>query len=200
MDKNIELELRAEIPIADKALFHDRLAQVGAQSAHTRRLSVMFFGEINDVQRDIRVRVTNSVCEVVMKSGSLGAHDRTEIAQEIRPEEFLGMVKIFAHCGFVVKVGERESVDYALPDNVTASLVSAGSIAYTELEKMSAQHEVTKNTTLLHTWAERLALQLLTSEKEFDALCARLSETIDWPFHGTADDYAKLDAVFDTYR
>ena len=83
-------------------------------------------------------------CEVVVKSGSFRAHDRIEMAQKINPEEFLGMVKIFSQFDFTVKIGERETFNYALPDDIRASLVFAGPISYIELEKMSSEADVEK--------------------------------------------------------
>jgi hypothetical protein len=199
MDKKIELELRAEIPTQNKELFQNRLTGVGVLHSHMKRLSVMYFGKMGTKKLDIRVRVTNGECEVVVKSGSFGAHDRIEIAQKINPEEFLGMVKIFAQFDFTIKVGERETFNYTLPDDIIVSLVSAGPISYIELEKMSSEADVEKNNKLLNQWAERLELQLLKSEEEFDILCKRLTAKVDWPFHGTNKEYIKLNKLFNCY-
>lgn len=199
MDKKIELELRAEVPTQKRELFQCLLADAGILHSHTKRLSVMYFGNIGSKKLDIRVRVTNGECEVVVKSGSFGAHDRIEIAQKINPEEFLGMVKIFTQFDFTIEVGERETFNYALPNNVVVSLVSAGPISYIELEKMSSEADVKKNNKLLKQWAKRLGLQLLKSEKEFDILCKRLTEKVDWPFHGTNEEYVKLKKLFSSY-
>lgn len=199
MDKKIELELRAEISTQDKELFQNRLTGVGVLHSHTKRLSVMYFGKMGTKKLDIRVRVTNGECEVVVKSGSFGAHDRIEIAQKINPEEFLGMVKIFTQFDFTIEVGERETFNYTLPDDIIVSLVSAGPISYIELEKMSSEADVEKNNKLLNQWVERLELQLLKSEEEFDILCKRLAEKVDWPFHGTNEEYIKLNKLFNCY-
>jgi adenylate cyclase class IV len=199
MDKKIELELRAEISTQNRELFQNRLVNAGVLHSHTKRLSVMYFGKIGTKKLDIRVRVTNGECEVVVKSGSFGAHDRIEIAQKIKPEEFLGMIKIFTQFGFTIEVGERETFNYTLPDDIIVSLVSAGPISYIELEKMSSKADVEKNNKLLNQWAERLELQLLKSENEFDILCRRLAEKVDWPFHGTNEEYIKLNKLFNCY-
>lgn len=199
MDKKIELELRAEIPTQDKELFQNRLGEVGVLHSHTKRLSIMYFGNIGTKKLDIRVRVTNGKCEVVVKSGSFGAHDRIEVAQKINPKEFLGMVKIFAQFGFRMKVGERETFNYALPNDIIVSLVSAGPISYIELEKMSSEIDIEKNNQLLRHLADQLGLRLLKSEKEFDALCKRLTEKVDWLFHGTNEEYIRLNELFNRY-
>jgi len=199
MDKKIELELRAGVPTQKRELFQRLLADAGVLHSHTKRLSVMYFGDIGSKKLDIRVRVTNGECEVVVKSGSFGAHDRIEMAQKITPEEFLGMVKIFTQFDFTIEVGERETFNYALPNNVVVSLVSAGPISYIELEKMSSEADVEKNNKLLKQWAKRLGLQLLKSEKEFNILCKCLTEKVDWPFHGTNEEYVKLNKLFNSY-
>jgi len=46
MDKKIELELRAEIPTQNREVFQKRLMDAGNLHSHTKRLSVMFFGNI----------------------------------------------------------------------------------------------------------------------------------------------------------
>lgn len=199
MDKKIELELRAEIPTQNKELFQNRLTGVGVLHSHTKRLSIMYFGKMGTKKLDIRVRVTNGECEVVVKSGSFGAHDRIEIAQKINPEEFLGMVKIFTQFDFTIEVGERETFNYTLPDDIIVSLVSAGPISYIELEKMSSEADVEKNNKLLNQWVQRLELQLLKSEEEFDILCKRLAAKVDWPFRGTNEEYIKLNKLFNCY-
>lgn len=199
MDKKIELELRAEILPQDQELLKKRLGEIGVLHSHTKRLSVMYFGNIGTKKLDTRVRITNGECEVVVKSGSFGAHDRIEVAQKINPEQFLGMAKIFAQFGFTIEIGERETFNYSLPGDITVSLVSAGPILYIELEKMSSEIDVEKNNQLLKRWANRLGLQLLKSEKEFDVLCKRLAEKVDWPFRGTSEEYTKLNELFNHY-
>ncbi len=199
MDRKIELELRAEILPQNQELFKKHLGEIGALHSHTKRLSVMFFGNIGTKKLDIRVRITNGECEVVVKSGSFGAHDRTEMAQKINPEEFLGMVKIFTQFGFTMEIGERETFNYTLPDDITISLVSAGPISYIELEKMSSEIDVEKNNKQLKKYANQLGLQLLNSEEEFNELCKRLSEKVDWPFYGTTKEYTRLNELFNHY-
>lgn len=199
MDKKIELELRAEIPQRDQKSFKKRLGEIGILHSHTKRLSIMYFGDIGTKKLDIRVRVTNGECEVVVKSGSFGAHDRIEVAQKINPKEFLGMVKIFTQFGFTMKVGERETFNYALPDDITISLVFAGPISYIELEKMSSEIDVEKNKRQLQQYADQLGLQLLESEEGFNALCKRLNKKVDWPFYGTNKEYTRLNELFNRY-
>lgn len=197
--KLIEVEIRAEVLPRKYEKTKKNLEKIGKLSSHTKRLSVMFFGEIGSKKIDIRVRVTNGECEVVVKSGSFGSHDRIEISQNINKEQFIGMVKIFSQFEFAMKIGERETFNYAIPDNITASLVSAGPITYVELEKMSANDKLHCNNSQLKKIAEKIKLNLLNSESEFDELCKRLDANVDWPFLGTDDDYNKLSIIYDHY-
>ncbi len=148
---------------------------------------------------DIRIRVTNGDCEVVVKSGSFGAHNRVERAQKISQEQFLGMVKIFTQLGFSMKVGGREIINYKLSDNIMVSLVLAGQIAYVELEKMSSKSDLDENYKQLQQLADRLTLNLLQSEADFNELCEDLTKTVDWQFNDTIEDYEKLKKIFKNY-
>ncbi len=198
-EKTIELELRAEIPIGEIEIVKVRLEKFGKIHSHTQRLSVMYFGGVEDKKVDVRVRVTNGQSEVVAKFGSFGAHDRIEVAQSISQEQFIGFVKIFSQFGFDSKVGERETFNYSLPNDVMASLVIAGPIAYIEIEKVSLPEQVKENTKRLHNIAEQLQLDLLKSEDGFDKLCKCLDERVDWPFLGSADNYKNLEESLKKY-
>jgi len=188
-DKMIELELRAEISPDVVENIKRRLRKLGNPGSHTKRFSVMYFGMMDKKNIDIRVRVTNGDCEVVIKVGSYGAPDRIEITQLISMEQFIGFVKIFSQFGFTAKVGERETYNYLFPNDITISLVIAGTIAYIELEKMSFPQDVNNNTNELKIIASQLNLNLLNSERQFDELCKRLDEKIDRSFSGSMKDY-----------
>lgn len=137
---------------------------------------------------------------MVAKLGSLGAHDRIESAQSISQKQFIGFVKLFSQFGFTSKVGERETFNYSLPNDVTASLVSAGPITYIEIEKVSLPEQVKENTKELHNISEQLQLDLLKTEDDFDKLCKRLDEKVDWSFLGSADNYKQLEEYLKNIR
>lgn len=197
-EKTTELELRAEISPQNKESLKKKLMELGALHSQTERLSVMYFGSVGIKKIDIRVRITNGECEVVVKSGSFGSHDRIEVAQKIDATHLLGMVKIFAQFGFAMEIGERETFNYKLPGEILVSLVSAGPIVYVELEKMSSRSDLDQNRRQLKELSDSLELQLL-DEKEFDSLCDRLAEKIDWPFHGNDEEYKRLAELINRY-
>ncbi len=193
--KSIELELRAEILPNDREALVKRLDKAGVFHSDTKRMSVMCFGVIGGKKTDVRIRVTNGECEVVLKQGtSFGGHDRVEVSQEISADQFVGMVKIFARFGFKIKVGEREAVNYTFPGDVMVSLASGGNISYIELEKMSSKNDLEENKAELHQLADQLKINLLKSEEEYLAICRRLDK-VDWRFHGTSEEYAKLEKL-----
>ena len=198
-EKTIELELRAEVLSENLKSIKSRLENLGTLHSHTKRLSIMYFGAIEEKKIDIRVRVTNGQSEVVIKSGSFGAHDRVEIAQPISLDQFIGFVRIFAQFGFTAKVGERETFNYSLSNDVVASLVIAGTIAYIELEKMSLPEEVKGNIQELKNIAEQLKLTLIDSENQFDELCGRLDKTVDWPFNCSTDECKRIEEILREY-
>ncbi len=195
----IELELRAELSATQKIELLKQLSEIGNLTSETKRLSVMFFGEIKNKKLDIRVRVTNGECEIVSKAGEYGSHNRTEVSQKIQPAQFVGMVKLLSQFGFQTKVGERETVNYSLPNNITASVVSAKHISYLELEKISTQADEHKNHDELKTLADKLEVSLISSEDEFEALCQRLNQVDDWEFHYLETDYQKLETILQNY-
>lgn len=195
----IELELRAEVSATTKDGLLNRLHSLGILHSETRRLSVMLFGQVKNVNLDIRIRVTNGKCEVVSKAGNFGSHNRTEFSQDIAPDQLVGMVKLFSQFGFLTKVGERETTNFSLPNDITASLVSAGSISYLELEKMSTFQTEQENLTKLQSLASELVLTPIKSEDEFEELCQRLNDTVDWFFGYSEEDYTKLAAALKKY-
>jgi len=198
--RTIELELRAEIEPRELARIRRALVKKGRLRSHTKRLSVMYFQDGGSKNLDIRVRITNGASEVVMKTGAFGSHDRTELPQKIGSDQFLGMVRIFAQLGFKMKVGERETFNYALPGGIVISVVSAGPVAYVELEKMSSPSEIDRNKKKLEKIAEELRLTIMSSDKDFDMICSRLDETVDWKFLGSDKDYKTLANLLRRYK
>ena len=193
--ENIELELRAEITPSQYKYLEKRMMSIGKFSSRTKRLSVMFFGEIFGRQVDIRVRTTNGSSEIVLKSGAFGAHDRTESSQPIKNEQFLGMVKLFFELRFKAEVGERETINFTVGNDITVSLVLAKTIAYVELECMSSMKNVEKNKERLGELSKMLGLKLLKTENAFNKLCNKLSRTVDWKFLGTKNDMKRISSL-----
>ncbi|MFZ5391439.1 MAG: hypothetical protein ACOZAJ_04165, partial [Patescibacteria group bacterium] len=171
----------------------------GRLISHTRRLSAMFFGEINENNFDIRVRITNGQSEVVVKKGALHAVDRLEVSQSITREQFLGFVRLFVLFGFKSEIAERETYNFLLNDSVIFSVVKAGNISYVEIEKMSSKDTLEVNRKHLLDLISEYDLKLMNSREEFNNLCGRLSKQCDWLFTNTVEDFNKLKEIFIRY-
>jgi len=200
MKNNIELELRAEVSLSQ---FEKLLAELNKKNkllSHTKRLSVMFLGEINRLNFDIRVRTSsNNKTELVVKRGNFHAHDRTEVSQEISKDQFIGIVKILSLFGFQSKVTERENFVFDLGNDITLVLVKAEYIAYVEVEKISHDRNMEKNKAELLSIIENYKLELIRDSEKFNELCNRLTEYSDWMFDGSSRHIDKLMTTLKSY-
>jgi len=201
MENNIELELRAEASLDQFNILLSDLKKKQKLLSHTKRLSVMFLGGINQTNFDIRVRISsNGKTELVIKKGDYHAHNRIEFSQEIKKDQFIGIVKIFSLFGFQAKVTERENFTFDLGNNTTMVLVKAGSIAYVEIEKMSHKKNIDENRDELLRIINGFNLKLIDNDNEFNELCDRLTRCCDWIFDSTTSHAEKLETILKTYR
>lgn len=200
MIKNIELELRAEVPKEEFGRVLGRLKKRGKLISRTKRLSVMYFGRVGKKEIDIRVRITNKDPEVVIKRGGYHSHNRVEVVQKIDKKQFVGMVKLMTQFGFSdVKVGEREGYDFDFGNGVIVSLCRGGDVSYLEFEKMSSVHDQQRDKKELTDLIKSLNVKLLDGRKGFLDLCNRLLQSCDWKFSGAEEDYAKLEKLLKKY-
>lgn len=197
-EQPIELELRAEIPFHELEKIKKHIEGFGKLASKTKRLSVMYFGKIEDNPVDIRVRITDGKSEVVIKSGAYVSNNRLEISQPIETRQFLGMVKLFSLFGFSTMISERETYNYLLPDNVIVSLVLADRIAYVEFELISSKENFNQNKEKLTSLVNQFDLQIMTTDEEFEQHCKRL-DAVDWTFKNQKEDYDKLRLLLDSH-
>lgn len=200
MENNIELELRAEVSLDQLDILLSNLGKNQKTISHTRRLSVMFLGVINQINFDIRIR-TNSdgETELVIKKGDYHAHDRIEFSKKVSRDQFIDMVKIFSMFEFEAKITERENIVFDLGNETTIVLVKAGNIAYVEIEKMSHEDNIHKNKAELLNIISSLNLKLIDSGEQFNELCNRLTRDCDKVFDGTIDQIKELETIIKTY-
>ncbi len=199
-NNNIELELRAEVTPTQFRKLLSGLNKTNKQISKTKRLSVMFLGEINKVNVDIRVRInSNNEAEIVIKRGDFHTHDRVEDSRKITKERFVDLAKTFSLLGLASKVTERENFNFDLGNNITLTLVKAGSIAYVEVEKMSNAKNLEKNKAELLDVIKNYNLKLIGDAKKFNQLCNRLTKHSDWIFNGSAGHLKKLSSMLNAY-
>ena len=200
MSNNIELELRAEVTFNQLEKLFTDLNKKTKSLSYTKRLSVMFLGVINQVNFDIRVRISsNGKTEIVVKKGDFHSYDRIENSQEITKGQFIGVVKIFSLFNFKSKITERENFEFNLGNDITLVLVKAGSITYVEIEKMSNVKNLDQNKSELLSIIKNFGLKLIKNDKEFNELCDRLTKCSDWVFDGSENHVAKLNSMLNFY-
>lgn len=200
MENNIEVELRAEVSLNQLDGLLNHLKEKNKLISRAKRLSVMFLGDVNQVNFDIRVRISSSGnAELVVKKGNYHVHNRVESSQEIAKDQFIGIVKIFSLFGFQSKITERENFVFDLGDDITMVLVKAGSIAYVEVEKMSNNESTDDIRKRLLKILEDLQLKPIDNGNEFNELCDRLTKYSDWVFGGSTSDIEKLKKMLASY-
>jgi adenylate cyclase class IV len=104
--KNIEVELRGSLPPEKFRAVKRFLAREGRLVAKKNRVlidySTFIKGQgIKDRNKDIRLRVTNRVPEIIVKLGRWGGSEkREELSVTTKPGTFDLLVKIFAALGY----------------------------------------------------------------------------------------------------
>ncbi len=200
MENNIEVELRSEISLnqVDKLLNH--LKEKNKLISRTKRLSVMFLGNINQVNFDIRVRInSDGNAELVVKKGDYHAHNRVESSQEITKDQFIGIVKLLSLFEFESKITERENFVFDLGDNITMVLVRADSITYVEIEKISNKKSADDVREKLLRRLRDLHLKPINNDEEFNELCDRLTKYSDRVFGGSINEIKELKKMLRSY-
>ena len=143
MVKNIEVELRG---ILNKNQYNKALALFKEKAKfkeNKNRLlidySVFLDGEgIRNRQKDIRVRATNNIPEIIIKIGSWGGSEsRQELSFKGKEGEFATLVEIFNQLGFSKGImAERNIVAYEYK-RIEFALVQTRSNYFFEAEKMA---------------------------------------------------------------
>lgn len=193
-DKNIELELRSELTKDEFDKVFDILKNTTEFVSEVDRFFVVFFGEINKTRYDCRVRISNGEAEAVVKKGGYHKHNRREVYQPIRRDQFMGFVRIFNLFDFAAydaKVCHRKIYNFRMPGGIDISIAGIKDIYYLEVEKITDRKHEDKVkeelTAIMKKWGEEPI-----SKDEFYALCKRL-DTVDWKFTGSDEDYQRVE-------
>ncbi|MBI1833959.1 MAG: hypothetical protein HYR90_03995 [Candidatus Andersenbacteria bacterium] len=147
MDKDIEVEIRGPLS-KDKfkelvKLFDSDGELTGEKDRVLIDYSTFLEGGVEDRKKDIRLRVTNGIPEIIVKIGGWGGVDqRRELSVKAQPGDFDRLVEIFAELGFVKgmlcvrksKVYEYQGIEFALVE-------VPGHSYYYEAEKMAHEKE-----------------------------------------------------------
>jgi len=153
MDKNIEIEIRGPLSkekFNNLVLFFDKK---GKKLTEKERIlidySTFLKGGVKNREKDIRLRVTNGIPEIIVKLGKWGGTDhRKELSVLTNPNSFDTLVEIFGELGFSKgilcvrksKVYEYKGIEFALVEVPNHSY-------YYEAEKMAYENESAKKIT-----------------------------------------------------
>ncbi|NTW30439.1 MAG: CYTH domain-containing protein [Candidatus Moranbacteria bacterium] len=175
MKKDIEVELRGLLTKEQYDGLNETLSgKVGLKEEKYRILldySTFLPGEgIEDRKKDIRVRVTNGVPEIVVKLGSWGGSEsRKELSFKGSPGSFDTLVEIFGNLGFTKAVlCERRTKAYDYKGVEFALVEVPGHSYYFEAEKMAhGEADMAEVESEIRAVCEELGLSILTKEDFF---------------------------------
>ncbi|MCX6803210.1 MAG: hypothetical protein NTY48_01415 [Candidatus Diapherotrites archaeon] len=147
MDKNIEIEIRG--PLSQKEFenlvkfFEDNGKKKSEKDRVLIDYSTFLEGGVENRKKDIRLRVTNGIPEIIVKVGEWGGvEQRKELSVFTKQGEFDTLVEIFGELGFgkgmlcvrKSKVFEYKDIEFALVEVPNHSF-------YYEAEKMASDNE-----------------------------------------------------------
>jgi len=147
MDKNIEIEIRG--PLSKKEfnnlikLFEDKGKKTSEKDRVLIDYSTFLKGGVEERKKDIRLRVTNGIPEIIVKIGEWGGTEqRKELSVFTKPGEFDTLVEIFGELGFDKgMLCVRKSKVYEYKDIEFALVEVPGHSYYYEAEKMANNKE-----------------------------------------------------------
>ena len=199
MDKNIEIEVRGPLPEERLDGLVDLFEKEGRKITGKERVlidySTFLEGGVEDRKKDIRLRVTNGIPEIIVKIGEWsGTEQRKELSFFGKPGEFDTLVEIFAALGFrkgmlcvrKSKVYEYKGIEFALVEVPGHSL-------YYEAEKMaSSGDDGEKITEEIKRVCRELGLEMFDKKSFFEyihRLNGEVNEVFD--FSNWTPDYFK---------
>lgn len=175
MNKNIEIEIRGQL---SKEKFDDlvRLFEVeGKKVTEKNRVlidySTFLEGGVENRRKDIRLRVTNGIPEIIVKIGEWGGTEhRKELSVFTNTGDFDTLVEIFGELGFCKgilclrksKVYEYRGIEFALVE-------VPGHSYYYEAEKMANDEEnVDEIITEIKNVCSKLGLDVFDKKQFFE--------------------------------
>ncbi len=175
MDKNIEIEIRG--PLSKEE--YDNLIKLfendGKKLSEKERVlidySTFLEGGVEDRKKDIRLRVTNGIPEIIVKVGEWGGDEkRKELSVLGKPGEFDVLVEIFGELGFGKgMLCERKSKVYEYKGIEFALVTVPNHSFYYEAERMvNKQEDTEKITEEIKNTCKDLNLSLFDKQQFFD--------------------------------
>lgn len=182
MKKQIEIEIRG--PLSENKLkeLEEYFSEKGERIREKERVlidySVFLEDDIKKREKDIRLRVTNKIPEIIIKTGNWGGVDqRKELSVFTKEGEFDKLVQIFSIMGFRKgMLCVRKSKDYNYK-GVEFSLVEVpGHSYYYEAERLVSENEDKEKTTEeIKSVCKSLDLEIF-NKKDFFKYIKKLNE------------------------
>ncbi|MBU1292883.1 hypothetical protein KJ819_02325 [Patescibacteria group bacterium] len=147
MEKNIEVEVRGLLSTEEytnlKSFFDENAKKTEEKDRIFIDYSTFLPGGIEERKKDIRLRITNGVPEIVVKIGEWGGSEsRKELSVKTAPGSFDLLTEIFAALGYEKGVlAIRKSHVYVYKDTEFALVEVPGHSYYFEAEKMAHEGE-----------------------------------------------------------
>lgn len=147
MDKNIEIEIRGPLSKKEFDSLVKFFEKKGKKKSEKDRVlidySTFLKGGVENRKKDIRLRVTNGIPEIIVKFGEWGGSEqRKELSAFTKPGEFDTLVEIFGELGFRKgMLCVRKSKVYDYKDIEFALVEVPGHSYYYEAEKMATDGE-----------------------------------------------------------
>lgn len=99
-DKNIEVEIRGYLTNEDYTRLNDFLSKTGTLKSKRERIFIDYSSSLEDRTKDIRIRETNGVSEIMIKLGNWGGSEsREELSVTTGEKSFESLVRIFGELG-----------------------------------------------------------------------------------------------------
>lgn len=169
MKENIEVEVRGLLKKEEYEKIDFFLKDKGSLKKKRNRTFIDFSGDVENRTKDIRIRNTNGIPEIVIKLGSWGGSEsREEILLEVKEGSFKTLVKAFGEMGFKKGVlCVRNSVVYEYKGIEFALVEVPNHSYYFEAEILTTKDNTEKAETEIRKICEELGLKPFSKEEFF---------------------------------
>lgn len=189
MEKNIEVEVRGLLSTEEyeklTSFFDENAKKVEEKDRIFIDYSTFLPGGVEGRKKDIRLRVTNGIPEIIVKLGEWGgAEQRRELSVKTAPGTFDLLTEIFAALGYEKGVlAVRKSQVYEYKDIEFALVEVPGHSYYFEAEKMAHDGEDCEELLAeLNAVCQELGVAVFSKE-EFFAYIQKLNKEINGVFN-----------------
>lgn len=175
MSSIVEVELRGPLSEQQINTLKAFLVQNGESKGIKNRYMVHF--EPEETKKDgidVRARITNGACELMVKKGDMGSGVRTEYPASCTEGQFIPLCKALVAMGFASGVGcHRVSDRYQIDAMEFAIIHVPGHSTFYEAEFEVPENEIESAKEKLSSWLTEQNLSIFSKE-EFDAYVAIL--------------------------